>query len=58
MVGATLAQRVLESGLADVVLVDILKNIAAGKALDLADASSLAGHERSIVGTGDYSRSV
>ena len=27
-VGATLAQRVLESGLADVVMVDIAKNIA------------------------------
>ena len=57
-VGATLAQRVLESALADVVLLDILKNIAAGKALDLLDAGPIAGHERSIVGTGDYSRIV
>ena len=31
-VGATLAQRVLESGLADVVLLDIVKNMAIGKA--------------------------
>lgn len=55
-VGATLAQRVLESGLADVVLVDIVKSLAAGKALDLLDAASIAGHERYITGTDDYSQ--
>jgi malate dehydrogenase len=54
-VGATLAQRVLESGIADVVLVDILKNLAVGKALDMLDASPVVGHERTITGTDDYS---
>jgi len=53
-VGATLAQRVLESALADVVLLDVIKNLAIGKALDLLDASSLLGHERNIIGTDDY----
>ena len=53
-VGATLAQRVLESALADVVLVDILKNLASGKAMDLSDASPIVAHERSIIGTDDY----
>ena len=53
-VGATLAQRVLESGLADVILIDILKNVALGKAMDLSDASSIVAHERSIIGTDDY----
>ncbi|MDD5136076.1 MAG: malate dehydrogenase, partial [Candidatus Omnitrophica bacterium] len=53
-VGATLAQRVLESGLADVVLLDIVKNMAIGKAFDLSDAAPLAGHECSIAGTDDY----
>ena len=53
-VGATLAQRVLEGSLADVVLVDILKNLAQGKALDLLDASPIVGHERNIVGTDNY----
>ena len=53
-VGATLAQRVLESGIADVVLLDIIKNMAVGKALDLLDASPVVGHERTIVGTDDY----
>ncbi|MCX5668348.1 MAG: malate dehydrogenase [Candidatus Omnitrophica bacterium] len=53
-VGATLAQRVLESGLADVVLVDILKDMAKGKAFDLLDASPVVGHERNITGTDNY----
>ncbi len=53
-VGATLAQRVAESGLADVVLVDIAKNIACGKSLDLFDAAPIIGHEKGITGTDDY----
>lgn len=53
-VGATLAQRILESGIADVVLVDILKDIAAGKALDLLDAAPVIPHERTISGTDNY----
>ena len=53
-VGATLAQRILEGGLADVVLVDILKNLARGKALDLLDASPIMGHEKKIIGTDNY----
>ena len=53
-VGATLAQRVIESGMADVVMVDIAKNIALGKALDLSDAAPMVGHERAIIGTDDY----
>ncbi len=53
-VGATLAHRVLESGMADVVLLDIFKNVASGKAMDLSDASPVVGHERSIIGTDDY----
>jgi malate dehydrogenase len=55
-VGATLAQRIIERGIADVVLVDILKNIAVGKAFDLLDASPAVGHERGIIGTDDYSQ--
>lgn len=53
-VGATLAQRIFESGLADVVLVDILKNVACGKAIDLLDASPVTGTEQAIIGTDDY----
>jgi malate dehydrogenase len=53
-VGATLAQRIFEAGLADVVLVDILKHIACGKALDLLDAASITGTEQAITGTDNY----
>jgi malate dehydrogenase len=53
-VWATLAERVLESSLADVVLLDIFKNIALGKAMDLSDASPISGHECHITGTDDY----
>jgi len=53
-VGATLAQRILESSIADVVLVDILKNVAQGKAFDLLDASPIVGHEKKITGTDNY----
>lgn len=55
-VGATLAQRIFESGLADVVLVDVLKGVAAGKAMDLLDAAPVTGTERSIIGTDDYAK--
>ena len=54
-VGATLAQRIFESGIADVVLLDIFAGIAAGKALDLLDAAPITGTEGSIVGRSDYS---
>jgi len=53
-VGSTLAMRVVENGLADVVLLDVLKDIAIGKSLDILDASPIVGHEKGIVGTGDY----
>jgi malate dehydrogenase len=55
-VGATLANRVLESGLGGVVLVDVMKGIAEGKALDMMHAAPIVGYENTIVGTDDYSR--
>lgn len=55
-VGATLAHRVLESGLADVILIDIARDMAIAKSFDLLDASSIEGHERTILGTDDYSK--
>lgn len=55
-VGATLAQRILESAISDVVLIDILKNLAVGKAFDLLDASPIVGHEKNICGTDDFSQ--
>jgi malate dehydrogenase len=55
-VGATVAMRVAEKELADVVLVDILEGVPAGKALDLAEAAPIEGHDSMITGvTNDYS---
>jgi malate dehydrogenase len=44
----------LESGLADVVLIDIEEGTAKGKSEDLMDAASIIGHNRSIAGGSDY----
>ncbi|MES2210331.1 MAG: malate dehydrogenase [Chloroflexota bacterium] len=53
-VGATTAQRIAEAGLADVVLIDIVEGLPQGKALDLAEAAPVMGHDAGIVGTNDY----
>jgi malate dehydrogenase len=54
-VGATSAQFVVQSGLADVVLFDIAEGIPQGKALDLAEACSLWNSSSKIKGTNNYS---
>jgi malate dehydrogenase len=53
-VGATTAQRIAESGLADVILVDIVEGLPQGKALDLAEAAPVVGHDMRVTGTNDY----
>ena len=56
-VGATAAMRLAEKELADVVLVDILEGVPAGKALDLKEAAPIERHDADIIGiTGDYSQ--
>jgi malate dehydrogenase len=57
-VGATTAQRIVEAGLADVVLVDIVEGLPQGKALDLAEAAPVVGHDCQITGTNDYAETV
>jgi malate dehydrogenase len=55
-VGATVAMRVAEKELADVVLIDILEGVPAGKALDLAESAPIECHDSTITGvTNDYS---
>jgi malate dehydrogenase len=55
-VGATAAMRIAEKELADVVLVDILEDVPAGKALDLTEAAPIEKHDAKITGvSGDYS---
>ncbi|MEW5744061.1 MAG: malate dehydrogenase [Nitrospirota bacterium] len=53
-VGASLAQMIVQQGLADVVLFDIAEGIPQGKALDLAEACPVWGSSSSVVGTNDY----
>jgi len=55
-VGGITAMRIAESGIADVVLVDIAKNLAQAKAFDLDDARALVGHATPIEGTEDFNR--
>ena len=49
-VGSTAAMRLAEKELADVVLLDVLEGVPAGKALDLAEAAPIEGHDCRIVG--------
>ncbi|MCC3470518.1 MULTISPECIES: malate dehydrogenase [unclassified Microcoleus] len=53
-VGSTLAQRIAEKNLADVVLLDIVEGWPQGVALDLMQARGVERHDRQIVGTNDY----
>ncbi len=55
-VGASLAQRLAEMELGDVVLVDIpqTEGMPAGKALDLMESSPIYGYDSKIVGTTSY----
>jgi malate dehydrogenase len=57
-VGATTAQRIAESGLADVVLVDIVEGLPQGKALDLAEAAPVVAHDARVRGTNDYAETA
>ncbi len=54
-VGGTCAQRIVERKLADVAIVDIADGLARGKALDLAQASSIEEYNFKIEGGSDYS---
>ncbi|MGB6545242.1 MAG: hypothetical protein WBE97_06415, partial [Candidatus Acidiferrales bacterium] len=49
-VGSTTAQRLVDSGLADVVLTDILEGVPTGKALDMLESASISGSSVSAVG--------
>lgn len=53
-VGATTAQRIVEKGLSDVVLFDVVEGMPQGKALDLMEAASVEGHDRRVLGTNRY----
>jgi malate dehydrogenase len=53
-VGATTAMRVVQKGLAEVVLIDIIEGLPQGIALDMKQSSPVEGFEPLITGTADY----
>ncbi len=53
-VGATVAHRLADRQLADVVLMDILEGIPQGKGLDLLEAGPIEGYDIRITGTNSY----
>jgi malate dehydrogenase len=53
-VGSSLAQRIAEKDLADVVLLDVVSGRPQGLALDLIEARGIERHNRKISGTIDY----
>ncbi len=53
-VGSTLAQRIAEKNLADVVLLDVVEGLPQGLALDLMESRGIELHDRQIIGTTDY----
>jgi malate dehydrogenase len=57
-VGATIAQRLAEKQLCDVVLVDIIEGVPQGKALDLTEAASIEKHDAHLTGSNAYDASA
>lgn len=53
-VGATLAQRLVDRELADVVLIDILEGIPQGKGLNMLEAGPIVGYDSRIIGSNSY----
>ena len=54
-VGATSAQRIVDKGLAnEVVLVDVIEGIPQGKALDISESAPVEGTDTKIIGTNSY----
>lgn len=57
-VGATTAQRIVERGIADVVLVDVVEGIPQGKALDILQSGPVLGFDTRIIGTTAYEQTA
>lgn len=57
-VGATVAQRLAEKELCDVVLIDIVEGVPQGKALDLSEAAPIEKHDAHLTGSNTYEASA
>lgn len=53
-VGAACAQRIIERGYADVVLVDIVPGLPQGKALDILESAPILNFDSRLTGTNNY----
>ncbi|MDH5695824.1 MAG: malate dehydrogenase [Dehalococcoidia bacterium] len=53
-VGASCAQRIVERGYADVVLVDIIHGLPQGKALDILQSAPILDFDSHLIGTNSY----
>jgi malate dehydrogenase len=53
-VGATLAQRLADNEMGDVVLIDILEGVPQGKGLDMLESGPIVGYDSVVTGTNDY----
>ena len=53
-IGGTLAHLMTIKELGDIVLFDVVEGIAKGKALDIAQSTSISGSNVSLIGTNDY----
>ena len=57
-VGATAAFITAKQQLGDIVLIDIVKGLAEGKALDMSQAGSICGYDCKITGTTDWAQTA
>ncbi|MEE8257846.1 MAG: malate dehydrogenase, partial [Acidobacteriota bacterium] len=53
-VGATVAHRLADKQLGDVVLIDIIEGIPQGKGLDQLESGPIDGYDVKVQGTNDY----
>jgi len=57
-VGQTTAMRLVQKGLAEVVLIDIVEGLPQGLALDIRESSPIEGFEPNVTGTNDYAETA
>ena len=53
-IGGTLAHLITIKQLGDIVLFDVMEGFAKGKALDIAQSTSIDGHNINLLGTNNY----
>ena len=56
-VGATVAQRIVEKEIADVVLIDIVPGVPQGKSLDILESAPVEGFDAKMIGSNSYEES-